>query len=322
VPRAAVIYNPVAGASHGGAASKRAAERLLDAGFDVERAPTRDRRGAVPIAREVADHVDLLVVVGGDGSLREAIEGLGHARARVTIGLIPMGNANVVANDLGIPRDPEAAVELLVHGEPATMDVGFVRTDTFESLFLAVVGIGWDATAVGLMDRLRHSRFGGMWYRVWADSLYAVVGLLAALRPRQDRFRVTVDGVDMADEVESPGPYCAAFLCNMRTYAKAMAMAPDAHRASGLIHVQGRKRAFVPFLAWHLLAALRGRRSPAFISDYMDGRRIEVHGDTGFPVEIDGDSRGRAAWLEVTLEPGAVRILAPSGAGRGASVPS
>ena len=305
MPRAAVIFNPISGGSRGEAVSLRARERLEVAGYEVERRPTLDRAGATPIAREVAPHLDRLVVVGGEGTVREAVEGLGDARARVPIGIVPMGNANVVARELGIPRDTEGAIDTAVGGTPVAMDVGVVRTDAFEELFLAVVGVGWDAHTVRLLDRFRHTPLGRASYRVWADGLYAVAGLCAALRPAQERFRIRVDGEEM------PASYVAAYLCNLRTYGKKMAMTPNARRDSGTVHVHGRKRALLPFVLWHLGSAVRGHRAPAFVSDYSEGRTVRLEGSKRLAVQVDGDDRGWSSWVEASILPGAVRIMAP-----------
>lgn len=301
-----MIYNPVAGGSRGELASREAQLRLEASGFQVERIPTLDRAGAAPIAHKVATRVDRLVVVGGDGSVREAIEGLGHSRRHVPIGIVPQGNANVVARELDIPLDVGGASQVAASGTPRDIDLGFAKSNTFETLFLAVVGIGWDADTVRSIDRIRHSAFGRRWYRTWADSLYVTSGLVEAFRPRRSRFTISVDG-------SSGGvSYCSAFLCNLRTYGKNMAVAPDAGPSTGRIHVQARKRASPPALVWQLASAAAGRRSPSFISDYDDGERIEVRAlEEGFPVEIDGDYRGRASRLDVTVHPRGVRILAP-----------
>jgi diacylglycerol kinase family enzyme len=305
-PLAVVIYNPVAGGSRGEIASLRAEHYLEAAGFRVERIPTEDRAGATPIARRVASRVDRLVVVGGDGSVREAIEGLGEARNHVPIGIVPQGNANVVARELDIPRDVEGASRVAASGTARKMDLGLAKSDAGQTLFLAVVGIGWDASTVRSIDRVRHSAIGRLWYRTWADSVYVASGLVEAFRPRQSRFAVTVDssGKDVS--------YCAAFLCNLRTYGKSMAVTPDAGPTTGRIHIQGRKRATPADLVWQLASASAGRRSPSFISDYDDGERIEVRAiGRDFPVEIDGDYWGRASRLDVTILPAGVGILTP-----------
>ncbi len=313
--RAVVIYNPVAGASRGERVSRRVAERLRASGWDVERIPTEAEGGATPVAAGVAATVERVVAVGGDGTLREVVEGLGRERSRVVVGLVPMGNANVVAAELGIEGGREDALDVLVTGRPVEMDVGAVRGDDFECLFLAMVGVGCDADTVRLLDRFRRTPLGRRCYRIWADGMYGAAGLVAALRPGQARFTLEADGRPLSDR-----PYRAASFCNVRAYAKAMTLAPSAHRASGRIHAQARKRALVPFLLWQLGAAVAGKRTPRFISDYVDAARFALRADAPVPVQVDGDARGYTTGLEVSVLPRALRVLAPAGtAGRTAA---
>ena len=307
-PAAVVIYNPISGGSRGEEVSRRTEVRLVDAGYEVERLATRDRRGAIPVAAEVAardEPVERLVVVGGDGTVRETIDGLGDARARIPIGIVPMGNANVVARELGIGKDIDDAITVAVTGRPVDMDLGTVRGDDFEEVFLAVVGVGWDAHTVRLLDRFRHTALGRGAYRVWADGLYGISGFAAALRPRQERFGVEVDGASLGDR------YCAAWVCNLRTYGKGMAVTPDAHRSTGRLHIQARKRAAAPFLLWQLGSALRGTETPGFIADYADGTVVRLTSERPVAVEVEGDDRGWTTTLTLTVQPAAIRIFAP-----------
>jgi len=304
--RVVVIYNPIAGGSRGARVSARVEERMSEAGHEVERIPTRDRSGAVSIAAEVGRRADLVVAVGGDGTLREVVEGLGDARARVAVGVVPMGNANIVANDLGIPDGPDRAIDVLLAGAPVPLDLGAVRTRDGAGLFLGVVGVGWDADAVHLLDRIRHGKLGRHAYRIWADGLYGVTGTAAALRPRQPRFTIEADGTPMSDR-----RYCAAFFGNLRTYAKGFAVTPDARRDSGRIQCAARRSALVPVLAVQLGAALLGRRAPGWVSDYRTATSFAVRGEVDLRVEVDGDDHGVTDRLEVGVLPAAVRILAP-----------
>lgn len=300
--RAAVVYNPLAGSGQGALIAAQAEQHLSSHGIVVECVATRDRSGATEIVRRVAADIDLLVVAGGDGSLRESIVGLGEERRRVKIGLLPMGNSNVVARELGIPLDPVRAVQLLTEGAPCAVDLGSVNSE----LFLAMVGIGWDALAVRYLDIMRHTRLGRLWYRAWADSLYFVVGSAAFLRIRPPHLRLTVDG----GTLESTFP--AALLCNLRTYAKHWAMAPDAHCQSGQLHYQARKRSLLPFMIWHLGAAALGEKSPAFISDYGAGSKLVVEAEKPLPVQVDGDFRGYLTRIELEIHPSAIEILTPA----------
>ena len=302
---AVIIYNPVSGSGRAEEVSAAAERRLSLAGWQVERRATRDLRGATPIAAEVARHVNYLVVVGGDGSVREAIVGLGDAAVNVDIGLGPVGHANVVARELGIPRDPTAAINALTTGSAVPIDVAFANSE----LFLAMVGVGWDALVVDYVSRLRGTRLGGWWYRLWADSVYFISGLAAVCSVGLPRFRVRVD------RTWGTRRYCAAILSNFRTYSKGWSMTPEAHFQSGRIHYQGRFRSLFVFVAWHVIAALLGRHSPRFISDYGDGDTILLEGEKPFPIQVDGDFRGYSKQLRIRVRPAAARIVVPQAAG-------
>jgi diacylglycerol kinase (ATP) len=301
---AAIIYNPVAGSGSSETVSALAEAHLVARGWKVQRLATRDESGAAPIARELGKRVERVVVVGGDGSLREVIEGLGGDAERIVIGVVPTGNANVLARELGISLVADEAIRLLSEGEPRAIDVGFAEG----RIFLAMAGIGWDARVVRLMSRLRATRWGGAWYRLWADSAYALAGVWEALRPGAVALRLQSDGRDVGLS------FRALVVSNTRVYGKGWSMVPDAHVTSGQLHYQGRRRSALPFVAWAVLAARFRRRAPPLISHYGAGRRLVVEADRDFPLQIDGDFRGFRRRFEAEVRVGAVRILgAPEG---------
>lgn len=312
MPRASILYNPVAGASGAEAVARRAEQILRDVGYDCQLVPTRDREGARAIAREVRGKTDLLVVAGGDGSLREALDGLGAWRDRVRVALLPVGNANVAAHELGLCSTEDMPFEVLRHGEEARVDLAELEFAGRRETFIAVLGAGWDAITVGMIDRLRRTRLGRLWYRVWADSAYFLCGWIALLRMRSPRLRLYVD-----DE-EVPGPFRALHVCNFRHYGKGMRVVPDAHALSGRLHFQARRRTDVFTLAWHLVCALRGWRSPAFISTYGEGEQIRVQSDGPIAIQLDGDAHPDLETFSVRVLPAAARVLVPVGwQGRG-----
>lgn len=299
--RAAVVYNPVAGARDAARLAGQAQTVLEREGWQVALHATSGPGAGEPLARSLAESIELLVVAGGDGSVREAIAGLGAHAARVTVAVLPCGNANVAARELGIPLSPKAALDVLRTGRVRAIDLGRVGDD----LFLAMVGFGWDARTIRILARLRGTRLGGWWYQAWADSAYFVAGFAAVLARRRQRFRITADG-RAAD-----AGYCGGLVANFRCYGKGWAMVPDASATSGRLHYQVRKRAGPLFIAWQLIAAMFRRRTPAFVSDYGDAREITVAADHPFPVQVDGDDCGSFGEVRIRVEPGAARLLAP-----------
>ena len=189
--RALILYNPTAGRGTGEATALLAGKVLESSGWEAELAPTQGPGDATRIGGE-AD-VDRLIVVGGDGTLREAAEGVLAAGRTLELGFIPRGNANVVARELSIPLAVDGAVRTLVQGRPRAMDI--VRANG--RFVLAMVGLGYDARVVHSIHsarsrpRLRH------WYRLHADSLYGVLGVGALLCRYPASFRVLADGEDL-----------------------------------------------------------------------------------------------------------------------------
>ena len=219
----------------------------------------------------------------------------------MVIGIVPTGNANVMARELKIPLRPIDAVPLLTCGTARSVDVGVAE----DRLFLAMIGIGFDALVVRAVARIRRSAWGGVWYRIWADSVYAVAGWWAAFRPGAPRLRVQCDGRELS------GRFRALILSNTQVYGRGWSMVPDAHVSTGRLHYQARLRSAIPFLGWSVLAAMFRRRVPSLVSEYGSGRRVVVEGDRDFPLQIDGDFRGFRRHFEAEIRTRAIRILAP-----------
>jgi len=105
------------------------------------------------VAELVDAGVDLLFVWGGDGTVQQCINAVGTAP--VTLAIMPAGTANLLAGNLGIPRDLEAAVDIGLSGRRRKLDLGAVNGERFS----VMAGIGFDALMIreadaGLKDRL------------------------------------------------------------------------------------------------------------------------------------------------------------------------
>ncbi|MGZ3679162.1 MAG: diacylglycerol/lipid kinase family protein [Ktedonobacterales bacterium] len=109
-------------------------------------------RDAVRIAREAAQSGRDVVIVGGDGTIAEAAEGILTSGRRVTLGIVPAGTGNDYAYEaLHLPHDPLAALERALTGTPTAMDVGLVNG----RYFLNALGVGIDANIAHTAERLK-----------------------------------------------------------------------------------------------------------------------------------------------------------------------
>jgi len=151
-----VVVNPAAGQSDTDRVLRllAGAFSVRHAGFDV--VETGGPGDAVRFAREAAAQgYRAVVAVGGDGTVAEVITGL--AGSGVPVGIVPKGTGNQVAFNLGIPRGVEAAVDVVVNGVAAPMDLGQVIGGRY---FAVAAGTGWDAAIVHLATRELKDRWG------------------------------------------------------------------------------------------------------------------------------------------------------------------
>lgn len=116
--------NPHAGRSEIRQKVLAVCERFRGAGYDIQLFPTA-KNGELPdeIAR-LAPGMDLVVCCGGDGTLNETVSGLMRLEQRPTLGYLPAGTVNDFASGLGIPKEIEAAVEVVLNGSPFDCDIG------------------------------------------------------------------------------------------------------------------------------------------------------------------------------------------------------
>src|SRR5215211_8819457 len=159
--KARVICNP---ASSGGSREPEELHRELE-GYDLEWITTGSPGDATEAAREWRD--GLLIVVGGDGTISEVVNGLGRARfpEGVTLAILPAGTGNDLAVTLAIPEDPAEAVAVLRQDRVRTLDVVRVRSEGIgEQFFINVATGGIGAEVSGAADGEMKKRWGKLSY--------------------------------------------------------------------------------------------------------------------------------------------------------------
>ena len=157
----ALLTNPSAGKGLGARTSAIAFPRLREAGFAVRRLEGRDEHEARDLAcQAVADGVETLVVVGGDGMVHLGVQALAHSST--SLGIIPAGSGNDAARYFGIPRrDPQAAADVVVAGRLRTVDLAKAGP----TYFLCVMSAGFDAIVNERANRMTWPR-GQMRYNL------------------------------------------------------------------------------------------------------------------------------------------------------------
>ncbi len=224
IARVTVLTNPMAGHGNAPHAAEKAVARFQQVGIDVVEIVGRDAAHARELVDEaVRGGTDALVVVGGDGVIRLALQSL--ANCGIPLGIVPAGTGNDHAREYRIPTgDPAAAVDIIAAGNTVTVDLGRIRgTDGTSTYFGTIAATGFDSLVSDRVNRMRWPH-GRMRYNL------AIVAELSKLRPLP--FRLVFDG-----EREVVTDLTLAAFGNTRSYGGGMLICPAADHCDGMLDV-------------------------------------------------------------------------------------
>lgn len=161
--RAKLIANPGAGnVLEAASRIEQVRHYLLDYGLEVDVALAHPKREAIPITRKaIKDGYDVVIAMGGDGTLGEVIRGI--AGSKVSLGIIAAGTENDIARSLGIPEDLEEACALIASGHIRKVDLGQISTKkTKKYYFFMVSTIGLSATLFPMISEVPEGKYSGV----------------------------------------------------------------------------------------------------------------------------------------------------------------
>ena len=295
-----LIFNPAAGARDVRRELGQVIAFLEQRGWQVDLRETRRATDATTFARQaVTMGKETVLVVGGDGTVNEVINGL--AGSEVAVGLLPAGTGNVWAMEMRLPipspirwRTLLDATRNLVRGEVRHIDLGRVKG----RYFLLWGGIGLDAQVTQRMEpRTRTTKKLGA-------LAYAVAAFLVAKDFRGTRARVVADGQKIRTRS------MLIIISNAQLYARIARIASRAYLDDGLLDVCVFKGSGLPMTLLHVAHILTERHLQDPRVAYIQARQVIVETKRPLPVQVDGDHIGTTP---VTFEavPQALRIIVP-----------
>lgn len=224
ISRVTVLTNPKSGHGNAPHAGELAVARFQELGIDVTGIVGRDAAHARQLVDEaLTRETDALVVIGGDGVIRLAIQAL--ARKDIPLGIVPAGTGNDHAREYRLPMaDPVAAVDVIAAGYTETVDLGHIKgADGSSTWFGTVAATGFDSLVSDRVNRMSWPH-GRMRYNV------ALVAEISQLRPLP--FRLMLDG-----EREIVADLTLAAFGNTRSYGGGMLICPGADHSDGLLDI-------------------------------------------------------------------------------------
>ena len=292
--RVFVVLNPVAGTSVVDDVRRALDHHFLPGETSCEIHETVKGDAIERIAHEAQGRgFEMVVAAGGDGTVSAVAEGL--VGTETPLGIIPLGTANVLARELGIPVELEGAVRLLAGAHGVTsidaMKVG-------EKHYFTQVGVGIDAMMIRDTRREDKRRFGRIAY------IWTALTRLLGFQPR--RFLIT------ADDRQERRRASQVVIANSGILGQPpFRWGPDIEPDDGRLDVCiVRAQTLLDYLAlgWHVV---RGQHRQSSNVRYLRARRrIVIETRRPLPVQADGEIIGETP-VQVQVVAAAVRVIVP-----------
>jgi diacylglycerol kinase (ATP) len=268
--RGLLVYNPTAGQRNRRDQMNELIDRQRGRGLELVNAPTTGVGDATEIVKSfLPKGLDVVAVCGGDGTISEAACGL--QGSGVPLAILPGGTSNVLARELQIPLDLEAAEDLLLRGTPSP--VRFAHADGRP--FLLWAGAGLDARVMGNMNLKLKRWLGrtGISLTAWTEFL----------RYEFPRLEVVIDGV--AHEATF------AVVCRASRYGGEWIIAPEARLDGELLDVMlfSRRSHLDLMRLFHGMRQGRAEHLENGVARIVRGREVEIRSLEPYPVEVEVD---------------------------------
>lgn len=308
--RVTIVHNP--GSGEQGLPADELIALVRRAGHDASYASTSDQEA---VARLLASPGDLVVVVGGDGTMRNvAVRLIGR---QVPMTLIPSGTANNIGRTLGFDNaEPAVLIDGWANARIVPFDSGVVRGSNRPCPLLEGMGFGPVAVTIAALSPLTDAEARAQWTDAELRRDLKVMREVLADYPVHE-CRISVDGRDLS------GEYILVETMNVRSVGPNVELAPDADVSDGLFDLVLVGDADRGALRDYLTTRVEGGRPRLNLPVYR-GRHIElswkgsrVHiDDEVWPDERDASCghawrRGGRVEMEILMNPGALQVLVP-----------
>ena len=289
--KAEIIYNPAAGGGRRAAIGATVERGLARRGLDTHLHSTEHPGDAATLACAFAGTADIVVAVGGDGTVNEIANGL--ACSTTLLGIVPAGTVNVLALELGLPFRVERACDVIARGRTRALDLGRANGRRF----ILMTGIGVDALTVRYVDPRAKRRFKELAFL----STGLRVGLAAAPTP----FLVRANGE------EHTATFAVA--SNSRHYAGRLGMTSSADPTDGVLDLlmfTGRSRASLAAFWLGVPSGLHTRHPDTVFVRTERAEITPLQEEDVIWFQTDGELAGRLPAI-IEVEPHALNVLVP-----------
>ena len=287
--RIVFVVNPISGTQGKKAILKWIDERLDQSIYDYSIVKTEYAGHATQIAANaVQEKVDVVVAIGGDGTINEIARSLVHTNT--ALGIIPCGSGNGLARHLRIPMEPKAAIDVLNRGHELCIDYGKINNIPF----FCTCGVGFDA-----FISLKFADSGKRGLLTYLENT-----LHESLTYQPETYEI--------ENEEGTMKYKAWLIAcgNASQYGNDAYIAPQASLTDGLMDVTIMEPFTVldvPSLSFQLFNKTIDQNSRV---KTMRAKKIKIHRVNDGVMHFDGDPLMAGKELEVEIIPAGLRVIA------------
>lgn len=292
-----LVVNPSSGGEQAEEFQELAQESLQKIFSEVETLLTKGEGDATEFSRKSAtENYDALFVMGGDGTINEAIRGLAEMPYRPKFGFFPLGTVNDLARSLNISLEPKEAIQNVIHYQTRKLDVGKIN----DSYFMNTVAIGDIPEAVNDVSVEDKTKLGPL--------AYFVAGLKSFFSNQERDFHIELDG-KAEDFIGST--ILIGLTNSMGGFENLL---PDAKVDDGLLHMiflEDQSKIDLVKAAPQLLQGVNQDGSNVSYRTFKQGTIALTDDGENLNANVDGDS-GLSLPLELKVLPSHLEVYCPS----------
>lgn len=253
---------------------------------------SRSREDGIEKAeRAVSDGIDVLLVVGGDGTVNTI--GSCLVGSSTALGVIPVGSGNGFARHFSIPLVPEKAVKALSEADVQRIDVGMVN----DRPFLVTCSMAWDAQIVRTFDK----------FPVRGIIPYLFAGAYEILDFKPQPMTVTIDS---GEKMEIPD--AAVFtVANLTQFGAGAKIAPHAKADDGMLELIAARLPDMPVILANLPRVFYGTMSKMPQMIKRSFRHITVRRQFARPIQVDGELIDAPPDVTIKVKTRCLNVLVP-----------
>ncbi|WP_054861527.1 diacylglycerol kinase [Gracilibacillus sp. JCM 18860] len=273
--RARIIYNPTSGREVFKRELAEVLKRFEQAGYETSTHATTCEGDGVQAARyAVEQKFDLIIAAGGDGTVNEVVQGIAEQDYRPQLAIIPVGTTNDFARALGIPREIQKAVDVILEHNVRSLDIGKVN----DQYFMNIAGGGKLTELTYEVPSKLKTMLGQLAYYLKG------IEMLPSLKPT--KVKIEYDGKVLEEEI------MLFLVSNTNSVGGFEKLAPAAKMDDGYFDLVILKKANLAEFIRIATLATRGAHLEDKHIFYTKANRIKVHSEEKMQLNLDGGEYG------------------------------